>query len=105
MRDGESSRSCCGRSRRSWRRWSRAAPVRRAAGGSGRRRRLPKVVRKPQWEALLAAATRARDRVLIAVMLYGGLRVSEACALDVRDVDYEVEQVHVRHGKGDKEGH
>lgn len=70
-----------------------------------RKRRLPKVVRKPDWERLLNATSCQRDRALIAVMLYGGLRVSEACALQKRDVDFEGEQVHIRHGKGDKEAY
>ena len=68
-----------------------------------KKRRLPKVVWRRQWAALLNAARCPRDRALMAVMLYTGLRVSEACALVMRDVDFDGEQIHVRHGKGDKE--
>lgn len=70
-----------------------------------RRRRLPKVVRKTQWADLLTAAKSQRDRALLAVMLYGGLRVSEACGLRIEDVDWTEEQLHVQHGKGDKEAY
>lgn len=90
--------------------WARRAK-RATAGGEEivdrkkRKRRLPKVVRKPDWNRLLDATTCQRDRALIAVMLYGGLRVSEACALRVRDIDFGGEQVHILHGKGDKEAY
>ena len=90
--------------------WPRRAKPAPAAGEEivdrkKRKRRLPKVVRKPEWSRLLDATTSQRDRALIALMLYGGLRVSEACALRVRDVDFEGEQVHILHGKGDKEAY
>lgn len=74
------------------------------AGGS-RGRRLPTVIRHRLWEPLLAAAPGARDRALIAVGLYGALRISEALGLDWPDVDFAEEQLHIRHGKGDKEAY
>jgi integrase len=45
----------------------------------------------------------ARNRALLAVLLYGGLRRSEAVALKWSDIDFENETILVRHGKGDKE--
>jgi integrase/recombinase XerD len=43
-----------------------------------------------------------RDR-LILLLLYGcGLRNSELCQLDLRDVDLERQELVVRHGKGDR---
>lgn len=82
-----------------------------------RGRRLPKFVEGAEWPKLLAAAgvDRAgkprspgvleRNRGLVAVMLYAGLRVGEVCALNLTDLvlDQGAEQVVVRHGKGDKE--
>jgi integrase len=44
----------------------------------------------------------ARNRALLAVLLYGGLRRSEAVALKWADIDFENETILVRHGKGDK---
>ncbi len=57
--------------------------------------------------ALLAAcssrsATGIRNRALIVVLYRGGLRVSEALALEPRDVDEDAGSMNVRHGKGDK---
>jgi site-specific recombinase XerD len=54
---------------------------------------------------LLDAAESARERALFAVMLWGGLRVSEACGLDLNDVHWREEQLHIQAGKGDNEGY
>jgi integrase/recombinase XerC len=45
---------------------------------------------------------RARDRALLELLYGGGLRVGEACGLDVRDLDLRRGEVRVW-GKGDKE--
>ena len=44
-----------------------------------------------------------RNRAILAVLFYAGLRRSEAAALEWRDIDLEVGLITVRHGKGDKE--
>lgn len=44
----------------------------------------------------------ARNKALVAVLLLGGIRRSEAAGLRWRDVDFENGVLHVRHGKGDK---
>jgi site-specific recombinase XerD len=48
------------------------------------------------------APTGIRDRALITVMYRAGLRISEALALRVSDIDFRRGVVRVRHGKGDK---
>lgn len=48
---------------------------------------------------------RLRDAALLELLYGTGLRVAEASALDITDIDrgrYGVPMVHVRHGKGDK---
>lgn len=41
---------------------------------------------------------------LIVLVLYGcGLRTSELCALRIKDVDRERQELFIRHGKGDRE--
>ena len=69
--------------------------------------RLPDVVSRDRVEALLdqsfpATAAGERDRAILEVLYGCGLRVSELCGLDVRDVDLEEEVVRV-FGKGSKE--
>ncbi len=71
------------------------------------RRRPPEVLAEAEAIALIkACSTRAptgvRNRALIAVLWRCGLRISEALALELRDVDLEAGTVRVRHGKGDK---
>ncbi|MFZ0091888.1 MAG: tyrosine-type recombinase/integrase [Solirubrobacteraceae bacterium] len=48
------------------------------------------------------APTGVRNRALIAVLWRSGLRISEALALELRDIDLEAGTLRVRHGKGDK---
>ncbi len=71
------------------------------------RRRPPEVLTEPEAIALLRACsqrapTGVRNRALIAVLWRSGLRISEALALELRDLDLEAGTLRVRHGKGDK---
>ncbi len=77
------------------------------SSASGSRRRPPEVLSEAEAIALLkACSTRAptgvRNRALIAVLWRCGLRISEALALELRDVDLQAGTVRVRHGKGDR---
>jgi len=77
------------------------------SSSSTSRRRPPEVLSEAEAIALMkACSTRAptgvRNRALIAVLWRCGLRISEALALELRDVDLEVGTVRVRHGKGDR---
>ncbi len=74
---------------------------------SGSRRRPPEVLTEPEAIALLRACssrapTGVRNRALIAVLWRSGLRISEALALEQRDLDLQAGSLRVRHGKGDK---
>ena len=80
-----------------------------SAGSSSRRprRRPPEVLTEAEVLALIRACsprapTGIRNRALIAVLWRTGLRISEALALELRDVDLEAGTLRVRHGKGDK---
>ena len=71
------------------------------------RRRPPEVLSEAEAIALLKACssrapTGVRNRALIAVLWRCGLRISEALALELRDVDLQAGTVRVRHGKGDR---
>ncbi len=67
-----------------------------------RRRPLPTVLSLQEVGALLSAIRVARYQA-IAMVLYGaGLRISEALALQVTDIDGARGVIRVRHGKGDK---
>jgi site-specific recombinase XerD len=73
-----------------------------------RPRRLPDAPTPREIEQLLAAlegdgALAIRNRALVELVYSAGLRSSEAVGLDLGDVDFEQELVHVRHGKGGKD--
>jgi integrase/recombinase XerD len=63
---------------------------------------LPSVLSVEQVHALLQALQHRRYQAIAMVMYGAGLRVSEAIALEVRDVDGARGVLQVRHGKGDK---
>jgi site-specific recombinase XerD len=72
-----------------------------------RRRRLPHAPRPDETDALLAGLEAddtlgLRNRALLELLYSAGLRAQEAVDLELADVDFEREQVHVR-GKGGKE--
>ena len=67
----------------------------------------PEVLDGDEVRALIKAAsgrapTGIRNRALLAVLYRGGLRVSEALALEPKDVDRKHGTVRILHGKGDR---
>jgi site-specific recombinase XerD len=72
-----------------------------------RPRRLPSAPKAPEIDALLEALSvegplGLRNRALVELVYSAGLRSAEAVGLDLQDVDFEQELLHVR-GKGGKE--
>jgi len=73
-----------------------------------RGRRLPDAPRRSDVDRELAAlegegALPLRNRALVELVYSAGLRSAEAVGLDLGDVDFEQELVHVRSGKGGKD--
>jgi len=73
-----------------------------------RPRRLPDAPKPGEVDELLASllgedVLDVRNRALVELVYSAGLRSAEAVGLDLGDVDFEQELVHVRHGKGGKE--
>ena len=73
-----------------------------------RARRLPDAPKPAEVDALIAAAggddpLALRNRALLELLDSAGLRSAEAVGLDLGDVDFEQEHVHVRSGKGGKD--
>jgi site-specific recombinase XerD len=83
------------------------AQVPDAALAPKRPRRLPSAPKTAEIDALLEGlrgdgALGLRNRALVELVYSAGLRSAEAVGLDLQDVDFEQELVHVR-GKGGKE--
>jgi site-specific recombinase XerD len=73
-----------------------------------RGRRLPDAPKLDEVESILRGfegpdALALRNRALLELVYSAGLRSSEAAGLDLGDVDFEQEHVHVRNGKGAKD--
>jgi len=84
-----------------------AARVPDAALAPRRRRRLPDAPKAAEIDALLElvegdSPLALRNRALLELLYSGGLRSAEVVGLDLADVDFERETVHV-HGKGGKD--
>ena len=76
--------------------------------GPRRARRLPDAPAAAEIESTLEALEGEgpiplRNRALVELVYSAGLRSAEAVGLDLGDVDFEQELVHIRHGKGGKE--
>lgn len=74
--------------------------------------RLPKPLPKPlkldELQAFLGAVDRStlrgkRDYAIIIAFLLSGLRIAEMWALQIPDINFDTNQIEVRHGKGDKD--
>lgn len=65
---------------------------------------LPKYLTEAEAQRLLeSAANNARAHAMLALLLYGGVRVGELASILVPDVDFEERTVRIRSGKGDKD--
>jgi integrase/recombinase XerD len=66
--------------------------------------RLPHYLNEEEVHRLFEAAHDSpRDWAILHVLGFGGLRVSELCHLEVEDVEFDHNLLHVRSGKGDKD--
>ncbi len=71
-------------------------------------KRLPKTLDVDQMNALLDSTVTdtfvgCRDRAMMELFYSSGLRLAELAALDLRDIDFAQQLVHVVAGKGDKD--
>ena len=64
---------------------------------------IPDILTLNEIERLIAATRVLRYRVFILVTYSMGLRLDEALTLQVRDIDAERKQLHIRRGKGHKD--
>jgi len=64
---------------------------------------IPDILTLTEIERLIAATRVLRYRVFILVTYSMGLRLDEALTLQVRDIDAERKQLHIRRGKGHKD--
>jgi len=64
---------------------------------------LPDILSLAEIEKVIGAARKLRYRVFLLTTYSMGLRLGEALALEVGDIDSQHQQVHIRRGKGHKD--
>jgi integrase/recombinase XerD len=64
---------------------------------------LPNVLSRPELLQLFEAFTSPKYRALFMTCYSAGLRINEACRLQVTDIDSKHNLIHVRHAKGGRE--
>ncbi len=67
------------------------------------KKRLPLIIAENEASAFIKAAKSPRDKLLVYVGIFLGLRVSELSQLTVRDIDLNRDMLFVREGKGNKD--
>jgi integrase/recombinase XerD len=79
-------------------------PVAEGLEAPKRPERLPHYLTEEETHRLFEAVRdSARDAAIVHVLAFGGLRVGEVCHLELDDVEFERNILHVRSGKGDKD--
>jgi len=68
-----------------------------------RPQRIPELLTRQEVARILEAVQNPKHRALLSVTYGCGLRVSEAVALQVKNIDGERRLLHVQHGKGGKD--
>jgi integrase/recombinase XerD len=64
---------------------------------------LPAVLSREEVAQLLAAVRSDRIRTVLRLIYHTGLRIREACRIEVKDIDAPAGRLHVRNGKGGKD--
>jgi integrase/recombinase XerD len=68
-----------------------------------RPQRVPTYLTDEDVRALIRNAESLRDKVIIEMLAYTGVRVSELCHLRISDIDLTRKSIRIRSGKGDKD--
>lgn len=66
-------------------------------------RKLPQVLSQEQVIRLIQAAKNLKHRAVIAVLYSAGLRISELLSLELKDIDFQRNQIFIRNSKGRKD--
>lgn len=68
-----------------------------------REHRVPQVLTKSELKRLFACADTLKKKTMLMTMYSSGVRISELCRLEIKDIDSARMLIHVRQGKGRKD--
>jgi integrase/recombinase XerD len=68
-----------------------------------RSQKIPNYLMNDEVSLILRNCTNLRERLIIKLLVYTGIRVSELCSLKVSDIDIKSKTLRIRGGKGDKD--
>jgi integrase/recombinase XerD len=71
--------------------------------GRKREHRLPEVLTKNELRRLFSFADTLKKKTMLMTMYSSGVRISELCHLEIKDIDSARMLIHVRQGKGRKD--
>jgi integrase/recombinase XerD len=64
---------------------------------------LPSVLSRVECRRLFRVPKLLKHRILLSLIYSSGLRCAEARSLELRDIDFDRMQIHIRQGKGKKD--
>lgn len=68
-----------------------------------REHRVPEILTKNELRHLFSCTDSVKKRTMLMTMYSAGLRISECCSLEIKDIDSARGLIHVREGKGRKD--
>jgi len=68
-----------------------------------RPQKVPNYLVGEEVRAILKSCSDIRERLIVELLVYTGIRVSELCSLRINDIDLNGRTIRIRSGKGDKD--
>jgi len=67
------------------------------------KQKLPVILNRNEIQKLFEVTTNLKHKVVLALLYYAGLRLSEVRNLRWQDIDFERNLIHIKQTKGEKE--
>jgi len=67
------------------------------------KQKLPVVLNKTEIQKMFELTTNIKHKIVLALLYYAGLRLSEVRNLKWQDIDFERELIHIKQAKGERE--
>lgn len=68
-----------------------------------RPQKVPNYLMNEEVSAIITSCKNLKERLMVKLLVYTGIRVSELCSIRVQDIDLNSKTLKIRNGKGDKD--